>query len=83
MFAQRLRRSPDIETALGDCPVFAWTAMRVMFFSSRGQKNHYPDNTIHWPNDLATSNVIFDIFIRTVQPKCQPLPTHDTTLSAI
>ena len=38
MLVQRFRRWPDIETALSDCPVFAWTAMRVTLFSSRRQK---------------------------------------------
>ena len=32
--------------------------------------------------DLATSNVIFALFIRAVSQKCQPFPTHDPTLSA-
>ena len=50
MLAQRLRRWSDIETKLADCPVFAWTAIQVMLFSSRRQKIPYPDNTIHWPN---------------------------------
>ena len=50
MLAQRLRRWPDIETALGNCPVFAWTAMPKTLFSARRQKSHDPDNTIHWPN---------------------------------
>ena len=50
MLAQRIRRWPVIETALSDCPLFAWTAMRVTLCSSRCQKSHHPDNTIHWPN---------------------------------
>ena len=50
MSAQRLRRWPDIGTAFGDCPVFARTAMRVTLYSSRLQKSHYPDNTMHRPN---------------------------------
>ena len=50
MLAQRLRRWLNVEAALGDCPVFAWTAMRVSHCSSRRKKSHYPDNTIHWPN---------------------------------
>ena len=29
MLSQRFRRWPDIEIALGDCPMFAWTAMLV------------------------------------------------------
>ena len=32
--------------------------------------------------DLATSNVIFGLFIRTVSQKCQPFSTHDTTFPA-
>ena len=31
MLAQRLQRWPDIETALGECPVLAWTAMGMTF----------------------------------------------------
>ena len=50
MLAQRLRHWPDIETAVSDCPVLAWTAMRVTLFSSRRQKSHYSDNTIHRPS---------------------------------
>ena len=46
MLAQRLRRWPDIETALGDYIMFAWTAMRVTPCSSRRLKSHHPDNTI-------------------------------------
>ena len=45
-----LGRWPSIETALGDCPVFAWTAMRVTHCPSRPQWYHYPDYTIYWPN---------------------------------
>ena len=45
-----LRRWPNIDTELGDCPVFDWTAMRVTFCSLRRQKSYYPDNRIHWPN---------------------------------
>ena len=40
----RIRRWPNIETELADCPVFALTAIRETL------KGHYPDNTIHWPN---------------------------------
>ena len=29
----------------------------------------------------ATSNVIFDLFIRTISQECQPFPTHGTPLS--
>ena len=50
MMNQRLRRWPGINTAFGDYPVFAWTAMRVTLSFSRLQKSYYPDNTIHWPN---------------------------------
>ena len=32
-------------------------------------------------SDLATSNVIFDMLIRTGVQKCQPFPTHSTPLS--
>ena len=47
MPVNRIRRWPNIETVLGDCPVSALTAIRVTFHA---QKGHYPDNTIHWPN---------------------------------
>ena len=52
MLAQRLRRWPDIETALGDRPMFVGTAHYYAddAFTSCRQKSHYPDNTIHWPN---------------------------------
>ena len=55
MFAQRLQRWPDIETAMGDFPVFAWTAICGWRFAppvrkATTQKSHYPYNTIHWPN---------------------------------
>ena len=50
MLVQRLRRWPYIETAMGDCPVFAWTAMWATLSSSRRQKSHNPENTIHWPD---------------------------------
>ena len=49
MLPQHLPCCPGIETALDDCPMFAWNAMWVTLFSSRRQKSHYPDNTIHWP----------------------------------
>ena len=39
---------PNIETALGDCPVLA--AMRVTLSYRRRQKGNYLDNTIHWLN---------------------------------
>ena len=42
-----IRRWPNIETELGDCPVFALTAIQVTLYSP---KDHYPDNTIPWPN---------------------------------
>ena len=38
ILAQSLRSWPDIETALGDCPVFGWTAIWVTLCSSRHQK---------------------------------------------
>ena len=50
MLAQRLRRWPVFEAALGDCTLFAWAAMRVMLYSSRSQKSHNADNMISWPN---------------------------------
>ena len=40
----RIRRWPNIKTELGDCPLFAPTAIRVTFHPSKG---HCPDNTIH------------------------------------
>ena len=43
----RIRRWPNIETGLGDCPVFALTAIWVTLYAPKG---HYQDNTIHWPN---------------------------------
>ena len=47
MPVNRIRRWSNIETELGDCPVFALTAIRVTLYPLKG---HYPDNTIHWPN---------------------------------
>ena len=47
MHVNRIRRWPNIETKLGDCPVFALTAIRVTLSPPKG---HYPDNTIHWVN---------------------------------
>ena len=40
----RIRRWPNIETDLGDCPVFALTAIQVAFYPP---KRHRPANTIH------------------------------------
>ena len=104
----------DIETALGYCPLLAWTAMLVTLFLLPSPEKPLPDNTSvtlgqHYSNlvplspnheynrdiyffllslfntklfDLATSNVIFDVFIMTVPQKCQPFSTHGTPLSA-
>ena len=47
MPVNRIRRWPNIETELGDFPVFALTAIGVTLYPL---KVHYPDNTIHWPN---------------------------------
>ena len=47
MPVNRIRRWHNIETELGDCPVFALTAIRVTLYALEG---HYPDNTIHSPN---------------------------------
>ena len=47
MPVNRIRRWPNIETELGDCPLFALTAIRVTFYAPKG---HYPDSMIHWPN---------------------------------
>ena len=47
MPVNRIRRWPSIETELGDCPLFALTAIRVTPYAP---KSHYSDNTIHWPN---------------------------------
>ena len=47
MQVNRIRRWPNIETELGDCPVFALTAIRVTLSHPKG---HYQDNTIHWVN---------------------------------
>ena len=44
MPVNRSRRWPNIDTELGDCPVFALTAIRVTLYASMG---HYPDNKIH------------------------------------
>ena len=46
MFGQRRSPWPNIETALGDCLVFALTAIRVTLYAPRG---HYSDNMTHWP----------------------------------
>ena len=45
MPANRIRRWPNIDTELGDCPVFALTAIRVR--DAFPPESHYPDNTIH------------------------------------
>ena len=50
MLTNSLRRWPDIETALGVCPMLTWTAMRVNLSTFHHQKSHYPDNTIYGPN---------------------------------
>ena len=53
MLAQRFRRWPDIETALGDYPVFAGQLRHYYagdtFFLPSPEKP-LTDNTIHWPN---------------------------------
>ena len=62
MLVQRLRRWPDIETALGDCPVFAENAHYYDgdAFTSRRQKSHYPDNTIYWPDaDVMVGHLLW------------------------
>ena len=41
LLLQRLQRWLGIETTLGDCPVFACTAMRMTLDSSRRQKSYY------------------------------------------
>ena len=46
MPVNRIRRWPNIETEL--VLVLALTAIQVRDTSS--PKDHYPDNTIHWPN---------------------------------
>ena len=38
MLTPCLRRWPGIETALGDCPVCGWTAMRVTLLSPVARK---------------------------------------------
>ena len=43
----RIRRWLNIEIELGDCPVFALTAIRLTLNAPNG---HYSDDTIHWPN---------------------------------
>ena len=48
MFAQRLRRWRDIETSVGNYPVFAWTAMRVTHCFSRHQVSHYRTQIIRY-----------------------------------
>ena len=45
MPVNRIRRCPNIETKLGDFPVFALNAIRVTLHAPKVQ---YPDNTIHW-----------------------------------
>ena len=47
MPVNRIRHWPSIETELGECPVFALTAIRVTLYPTKG---HYADDTIHWPN---------------------------------
>ena len=47
MPVNHFQRWPNIETKLGDCPVFALTAIRVTLYPL---ESHYPDNTIHLPN---------------------------------
>ena len=47
MPVNRIRRWPNIETELGDNPVFVLTAIRVALYPPKGR---YPINTIHWPN---------------------------------
>ena len=92
----RIRRWPNIETELGDCPVFALTAIRVTLYAPKG---HHPDTTIHFNHEynreyiffedfsntkvlnLRSSNVILHMFIRTGVQKCQAFPTHITLLS--
>ena len=77
MTVNRIRRWHNIETELGDCPVFALTAIRVTLYAPKG---HYPDNTIHRlnceiilgdagpvllqpkPFKLLTTNIIVNIF---------------------
>ena len=49
MLVNRIRRWPNIETELRDCPVFVLTAIRVKLYAPKGHYR-YPDNTIHWPN---------------------------------
>ena len=41
---------PDIETALGDCPVFAWTTMRATLCFYRRQKSDYTFFSQHFLN---------------------------------
>ena len=48
MPVNRTSRWPNIETELGDCPVFALTAIRRTYVLP--PKRHYPDNMIHWSN---------------------------------
>ena len=36
MPVNRIRRWPNIETELGDCPVFALTALRVILYPPKG-----------------------------------------------
>ena len=53
MFNYSLRRWPNIEKALGVCPVFAGVLPHSNAgdaFLPRRQNDHFPDNTIHWPN---------------------------------
>ena len=50
-----LRRWPNIEIALSDCPVFAGVGLlphgnAADAFLPPRQKGHFPDSTIHWPN---------------------------------
>ena len=53
MPVNRIRRWPNIETELGDCPVFALTAIRVTLSPSKG---HYPNN-VHDTSGQLWNNV--------------------------
>ena len=67
-------RWPNIETELGDSPVFALTAIRVTLYA---QKGHYPDNTIHWSNCEILSGHFCDSGPTLFQPKPFKLLTPD------
>ena len=58
MLNYSLRRWPNLEIVLGDCPVFAGVLGDAIL--PQRQKGHFPDNTVLWPN----ANVMLDHCLR-------------------